>query len=98
MQISGSTPDPVNQNFWVWGAGFCMLIRPCRWFIDTTLREMIKKNILLTTAFSADRNNTLTAICYERAIIDNKITITLGFNLLNFTGGRRGMCTDRADG
>lgn len=50
------------------------------------------------TNFQADRSNTLTLICYERAVIDNKITITLGFNLLNFTGGRRGMCTDRADG
>lgn len=98
MQIPGSAPDPLNQDFWVWGSGFYVLIRLCGWFIDSSLREMIKKKILLTTAFSADRNNTLTTICYERAIIDNKITITFGFNLLNFTGGRRGMCTDRADG
>lgn len=62
------------------------------------LREMIFKILLFTSNFQADRKNTLTIIGYERAVIDNRITITLGFNLLNFTGGSRGMNTDRTDG
>ena len=46
------------------------------------LREMIFKILLFTTNFQADRKNTLTIIGYERAVIDNRITITLGFNFL----------------
>lgn len=98
MQVPSPIPDPLNQNFWGWGSEFRVLLKLFRWFLDIAFRKMILKILLLTTKFQADRNNTLTIIGYERDIIDNRITITLGFNLLNFTGGSRGVCTDRADG
>lgn len=99
MQISGSILERArNQNFQGLGISICVLIRLLRWVLDMALREMIFKILLFTTNFQADRKNTLTIIGYERAVIDNRITITLGFNLLNFTGGSRGMNTDRTDG
>lgn len=56
-----------------------------------------RKNILFTTTFSADRNNTLTVICYERAIIDNKITITL-VSIFLISLGEGEECVLTADG
>lgn len=68
-----------------------------------SLRHGFKRNDFFKSCYSPPtfkliEKNTLTIIGYERAVIDNRITITLGFNLLNFTGGSRGMNTDRTDG
>lgn len=47
---------------------------------------MIQRVLLLASIFQTGRNNLLNIICYERATIDNRITITPGFSLSDFTG------------
>jgi hypothetical protein len=93
-----SAPIPGTQNYMFLGMGIRILFIK---LLGVSLRFWFKrneKNITINNNFQAGRNNTLSIIHYERVVIDNRITITLGFNLLNFTGERRRIWTDRADG
>lgn len=49
----------------------------------------MQRVLLLESIFQTGGNNGLNVICYERAAVDSRITITRGFNLPNFPREQR---------